>query len=105
MSRRFTSLLTRVNNNVELVLQKFHDIVELSSIEDKSQETQAIEALQIESNAATVVRLTEELLAITRQLKEAWILGQVPNSIESQQDERLLQAKMNQLLEVVSTLK
>ncbi|KAH3677424.1 hypothetical protein OGATHE_000898 [Ogataea polymorpha] len=94
MSRKFTSILSRVDNNVELILQKFHDIIELSSVQEKSQETHAIEALQIESNAATIVRLTEELLAITRQLKEAWILGQVPESVKWQQDEKLLQAKL-----------
>ncbi|KAG7796910.1 hypothetical protein KL944_005011 [Ogataea haglerorum] len=103
MSQKFTSILSRVDNNVELILQKFHDIVELSSVQEKSQETHAIEALQMESNAATIVRLTEELLAITRQLKEAWILGQVPKPVEWQQDDKLLQAKVNRLLDIVST--
>lgn len=36
--------------------------------------------LQIEQHAQTMVRLIEELLSVSRTLKESWILGQLPES-------------------------
>lgn len=46
--------------------------------------------------------MVEELLSITRNLKESWILGQIPNS-EIRQETHLegLDAKMNKLLNLV----
>lgn len=41
----------------------------------------ATSTLTIESNATNIVRLLEELLLITRQLKEIWLLNRLPNSL------------------------
>ncbi|ODV86356.1 hypothetical protein CANARDRAFT_22252 [[Candida] arabinofermentans NRRL YB-2248] len=112
MQKSSLTLITKIDNNVELMLQKFHDIIELSSVLDKSQETLAIESLQIESNTSTIIRLAEELLSITRMLKESWILGQVPTisghegeTTEAKDEQDLeLYFKVNQLLDNVAGL-
>lgn len=57
--------------------------------------------LQIESNAQTIVRLIEELLSVSRTLKESWILGQLPESREVQDPTIGINDKINTVLEKV----
>lgn len=59
------------------MLQKFQDIFEVAIIQDKSKELLSVESLTIESDAMTIIRLCEDLLTITRSLKETWCLGAV----------------------------
>ncbi|GMF37022.1 unnamed protein product [[Candida] boidinii] len=113
MQKRSQVLIDKVDSSVEVLLQKFHDIVELSLILNKSEETLAVETLQIESNTTSIIKVAEELLTITRSLKEAWILGQVPKSnlthdydseIVDSNDKELIDAKIQKSLEQYNNL-
>ncbi|GME67776.1 unnamed protein product [[Candida] boidinii] len=113
MQKRSQVLIDKVDSSVEVLLQKFHDIVELSLILDKSEETLAVETLQIESNTTSIIKVAEELLTITRSLKEAWTLGQVPKSnlthdydseIVDPNEKELLDAKIQKSLEQYNNL-
>jgi hypothetical protein len=57
--------------------------------------------LQIESNAAMVVRLVEELLSISRTLKENWILGQLPRTEKEVDVTKGFENKVNLMLEKI----
>ncbi|CAN6616768.1 mediator of RNA polymerase II transcription subunit 22 [Trichomonascus vanleenenianus] len=75
--QRTAVLLNRVDQASEQLLTKFSEIVTLSSNSGKDRGTIASESMQIETNASTIVRAAEDLLFVTRSLKEAWILGQI----------------------------
>lgn len=71
------SVMSKFDNNIQLILTKFNEVLELLRLDGKDLETQAVEAIQIQSDTQIVVRLVEELLHLTKSLKEKWILGQV----------------------------
>lgn len=112
-----------MDSNIESILTEFLKIVELSSVSeqlvgqvetktkqdtnkeqilDKSEGTLGVESLQIETNSNSIIRQVEELLSITRNLKESWILGQIP-TVQQQSSEMTegLDVKMNSLLKLV----
>ncbi|KAH3675177.1 hypothetical protein WICMUC_002833 [Wickerhamomyces mucosus] len=66
-----------------------------------SQEIQASEMLQIENHASTIIRLVEELLSITRTLKESWILGQLPVQTEYKDPTIGIEFKINEALDKI----
>lgn len=65
-----------------------------------------MESLTIESDALMIIRLCEDLLTITRTLKEAWCLGTVKvnssDGIEESQDTRAIFDKYNALTEKIA---
>lgn len=93
--------MSKVDANVTMLAQRFQSILELASSEDKSLNTSATETLQIETNTANIIRIAEELLMITRQLKEAWVLGQIP-VMKQQFDDKDLAKKMDKLLDDIT---
>ncbi|ODV62422.1 Srb6p ASCRUDRAFT_74803 [Ascoidea rubescens DSM 1968] len=83
-----------------------HDYME-DRPENKSQEMVLTDLLQMETDSTTIIRMIEELLTITRALKESWILNQLPNSVEDGLEKRQsnessictnLDARLNELL-------
>lgn len=88
------------------MINKFQNIFEVAVINDKSKELLAVESLTIEADALTIIRLCEELLTISRGLKETWCLGtlkvengkeNVEQSEENDEDLAAVHAKFNQL--------
>lgn len=57
--------------------------------------------LQIELHAQTMVRLIEELLSVSRTLKESWILGQLPESKDVKDSTIGITEKINNVLDKV----
>ncbi|KAH3684376.1 hypothetical protein WICPIJ_004652 [Wickerhamomyces pijperi] len=67
-------------------------------------ESQASEALQMEHNAIGIIRMIEELLGISRALKESWILNQVyvkdeRESVEGEVHEKDVKFELEKKLE------
>lgn len=76
-----------------------------NQIEGKPEETLAVETLQIESDAAMIIRLAEELLTVSRTIKETWILGQLLlDDREMELIEEEMTAKVGGLVERVLQL-
>lgn len=71
------NLISKFDNNIQLILTKFNEIIELIKLNNKDLEIQAVESIQINSNTQIIIRLIEELLNLTKSLKEKWILGQI----------------------------
>lgn len=73
----------------EQLLSKFPDIISLAeNDQDKDKTASVSDTYQIEANSTTLIRAAEDLLFVTRSLKEAWILGQVkPRENESKENE------------------
>lgn len=87
-------------------MQKFQDIFEVAIIQDKSKELLSVESLTIESDALMIIRLCEDLLTITRTLKETWCLGTVKvnysDGVEEHQDARGVFDKYNVLTDKIA---
>lgn len=77
MSSAQVNVISKFDNNIQLILTKFNEILELLKLNNKDLEVQSVESIQIQSDTQIIVRLVEELLNLTRSLKEKWILGQV----------------------------
>lgn len=75
-------------------------MIELLKLNNKELEVQSVEAIQIQSDSQIIVRLVEELLSLTKSLKEKWILGQIHNTSEDilQGNNYQLYVKLNDLL-------
>lgn len=89
---------------MEQILQKFLDIFDVAVVQDKSKEQLSVENLTMEADALLIIRLCEELLQITRELKETWVLGTMKvrkdESVDIQIDDAF--NKFNALTEKIS---
>ncbi|KAF8476126.1 surfeit locus protein 5 subunit 22 of mediator complex-domain-containing protein [Kalaharituber pfeilii] len=87
VSQRTLQLIERVNNNVMNLNKRFDNIIQLAPIDDKDKCVTAAEVYQIEVHAAAMIRAAEDLLALTRSLKEAWLFGQLGSSFNTERPE------------------
>lgn len=76
-SQRALSLLESVDDAVERLCQRQIDIIRLSISKDKDLSTIAANTTEIAGCVSSIIRATEDLLVVTRALKEAWVLGQI----------------------------
>jgi len=56
-------------------------------VEKKDKNIAAAESFQIETHASAMVRAAEDLLALTRNLKEAWLFGQLGSGFDGKTTE------------------
>ncbi|KAI9782318.1 MAG: hypothetical protein M1816_001931 [Peltula sp. TS41687] len=78
--RTSTALLERTSNDVVQLLKRFENIIALSPVRNSNHNrssTTAVEAYQMEVETAALVRAAEDLLSLTRALKEAWLFGRL----------------------------
>lgn len=62
-------------------------------VEDKSKELLSVESLAIESDALSIIRFCEDLLAITKGLRESWCLDSI--KVNPSEDKQLEQEEIN----------
>ncbi|KAI9864126.1 MAG: hypothetical protein M1813_003443 [Trichoglossum hirsutum] len=82
--RTSDALLERSGLYVIQLLKRFEAILALAPVEGKDRNTTAVEAYEIEVQTAALVRSAEDILSLTRSLKEAWLFGQL-NSVDGTQ--------------------
>ncbi|KAK9366105.1 surfeit locus protein 5 subunit 22 of mediator complex-domain-containing protein [Lipomyces kononenkoae] len=75
--QRFLTINQRINEAATTIVSEYTAILTLAPVADKDRETTAAETYQIECHATAIVRTIEDLLMVSRSLKESWILGQV----------------------------
>ncbi|CZR67263.1 uncharacterized protein PAC_17162 [Phialocephala subalpina] len=76
--RTTSSLIDREGNAIAEMLKRFHNLVRLAAtpVEDgATKEVAAAQAFQMNAESAALVRGAEELLQLTRELKEMWLFG------------------------------
>lgn len=78
----------------------------MAVIQDKSKELLAVESLAMETDALSIIRFCEDLLAITKGLKETWCLDTIKvlrldKSVEQEEITRVF-SKFNQLTDEIS---
>lgn len=100
------NIISKFDNNIQLILTKFNEIIELLKLENKDLEVQSVEAIQIQSDSLVIVRLVEELLNLTKSIKEKWILGQAHHASKDILSDNNYQIylKLNSLLSDITDL-
>ncbi|KAI4134628.1 MAG: hypothetical protein LQ347_001353 [Umbilicaria vellea] len=73
----------RAGADVAQLLRQFENIIALAPVEGANRNTTAVEAYQMEVGTAALVRAAEDILSLTRSLKEAWLFGQLDTIGES----------------------
>ncbi|KAL7271482.1 hypothetical protein RUND412_005766 [Rhizina undulata] len=82
-----SGLQGRVNQNLDVLLKRFENIMTLAPMENKDRNTTAADQYHIECHVSMMVRAAEDLLALTRSLKEAWLFGQLGSEIGAEKVE------------------
>ncbi|KAA6413870.1 MAG: mediator of RNA polymerase II transcription subunit 22 [Lasallia pustulata] len=82
------ALLDRAGADVAQLLRQFENIIALAPVEGAHRNTTAVEAYQMEVATAALVRAAEDMLALTRSLKEAWLFGKLDTVGESKAEAR-----------------
>ncbi|KTW27915.1 uncharacterized protein T551_02882 [Pneumocystis jirovecii RU7] len=74
LALRTTELIHKIDEASSTLLSRFCQIIDVISNEGKDSCTVASESYQIEVHVASMIRSAEELLLVSRLIKEAWIL-------------------------------
>ncbi|MCJ1247996.1 hypothetical protein MMC30_005211 [Trapelia coarctata] len=82
------ALIDRANLNIAQLLRRFENIVALAPVESHDRNTTAVEAYQMEVETAGLVRAAEDILSLTRSLKEAWLFGQLDTIGKGEAEQR-----------------
>lgn len=76
-AQRAQTFLQHIDEATERLLSRQLTLVRLAAESEKDTPTTAVETAEIEASATSIVRAVEDLLVVTRGLKEAWTLGQI----------------------------
>lgn len=104
MQPQSIALLQKIDTNIEQILLKFGDIFNIALNDNKTREQLAVESLTLESDALTIIRLCQDLLYVSRTIKEVWCLNsmKVGNEKDSKRDIDHIFDKFNKLTELTS---
>lgn len=81
--QRAQALVDQVDDATTRLLSNQLKLVRLASNKDKSIATVAAETTDIEASTSGIIRAVEDMLVISRNLKEAWVLGQIKKQEDS----------------------
>ncbi|KZZ95230.1 hypothetical protein AAP_01718 [Ascosphaera apis ARSEF 7405] len=79
-------LHSRINTNVTQLLQRFENIMAAATVENTSHTSTAIETYQLDVESTALIRAAEDILVITRMMKEAWLFGKLETLKEDERD-------------------
>ncbi|EWC44479.1 hypothetical protein DRE_06747 [Drechslerella stenobrocha 248] len=72
-----STALSRINAYQNNLLLRFQNIIELATADTQDLTMAATQAHQIQVHTASMIKTVEDLLTLTRALKEAWLFGQM----------------------------
>ncbi|KAK7551230.1 mediator complex, subunit Med22 [Phyllosticta citricarpa] len=104
--RNAAALQERVMKLATALVKRFENIVALASPDAKDFNTTASKKFQMEVETAALIRATEDILTLTRQMQELWLFGQL-NTVDKdgkakeisqvEEDARAIAAAVEQL--------
>lgn len=65
----------------------------MAVVEQKSKELLSVESLAIETDALSIIRFCEDLLVITKNLRESWCLDSI--KVNPSEDKQIEQEEIN----------
>ncbi|OXV10896.1 hypothetical protein Egran_01340 [Elaphomyces granulatus] len=92
-------LHNRINTNISQLLQRFENIMATAAvltipfpllckkgIENPSYAATAIETYQLDVESTALIRAAEDILSLTRTMKETWLFGKLDTLGEDERD-------------------
>ncbi|EPS29419.1 hypothetical protein POX_f08458 [Penicillium oxalicum] len=76
----------RLNQDISQLVQRFENILALAPAENTSHTATAVEENQMEVESTALVRAAEDLLSMTRTMKEMWYFGNLDTLGENEHD-------------------
>ncbi|KAL2800119.1 surfeit locus protein 5 subunit 22 of mediator complex-domain-containing protein [Aspergillus germanicus] len=78
----------RINNNISQLLQRFENIMATATVESTSHTTTAVETYQLDVESTALIRAAEDILSLTRVMKETWLFGKLDTLGEDESETR-----------------
>ncbi|KAL5357151.1 surfeit locus protein 5 subunit 22 of mediator complex-domain-containing protein [Aspergillus floccosus] len=82
------ALHNRINTNISQLLQRFENIMATATDENTSNTATAVETYQLDVESTALVRAAEDILSLTRAMKETWLFGKLDTLGEDEADVR-----------------
>ncbi|KAK3176931.1 hypothetical protein OEA41_008257 [Lepraria neglecta] len=82
----------RAGTDIAQLLRRFENIVAFTPGEGKDRNAAAVGAYQMEVESAALVRAAEDILSLTRILKESWLFGKLQTVGTSDAEKRAEEA-------------
>ncbi|EYE91675.1 RNA polymerase II mediator complex head subunit MED22 [Aspergillus ruber CBS 135680] len=80
------ALHNRINSNISQLLQRFENIMATATVENTSHTSTAVETYQLDVESTALVRAAEDILSLTRAMKETWLFGKLDTLGEDERD-------------------
>ncbi|KAF2154816.1 hypothetical protein K461DRAFT_275976 [Myriangium duriaei CBS 260.36] len=79
--RNTPALLAKIDQLRNSLIKRFENLIELAAIEKSDRNTTALHEFQSQVETAGLIRATEDVLSLIRQMQELWLYGQL-NTLE-----------------------
>ncbi|OJJ31047.1 hypothetical protein ASPWEDRAFT_44994 [Aspergillus wentii DTO 134E9] len=76
----------RINTNISQLLQRFENIMATATVENASHTATAVETYQLDVESTALLRAAEDILSLTRTMKETWLFGKLDTLGEDERD-------------------
>ncbi|KAJ5657767.1 uncharacterized protein N7484_001416 [Penicillium longicatenatum] len=80
------ALHNRINADISQLLQRYENIMATATVENPSHTATAVETYQIDVESTALIRAAEDLLSLTRTMKEMWLFGKLDTIGEDERD-------------------
>ncbi|BDD63062.1 hypothetical protein MAP00_008008 [Monascus purpureus] len=80
------SLHNRINTDISQLLQRFENIMATATVENSNHASTAVETYQLDVESTALIRAAEDILSLTRSMKEAWLFGKLNTLGEDERD-------------------
>ncbi|KAL4764908.1 RNA polymerase II mediator complex head subunit MED22 [Aspergillus foveolatus] len=93
----------RINTDISQLLQRFENIMATATVESTSHTTTAVETYQLDVESTALIRAAEDILSLTRTMKEAWLFGKL-DTLGEDESETKRREKLEQDAAVVQKI-
>ncbi|CAL5875192.1 uncharacterized protein PFLUO_LOCUS9496 [Penicillium psychrofluorescens] len=80
------ALQNRINADISQLLQRFENIMATATVDNQSYTSTAVETYQLDVESTALIRAAEDILALTRTMKETWLFGKLDTLGEDERD-------------------
>ncbi|KAJ5815655.1 hypothetical protein N7474_007432 [Penicillium riverlandense] len=80
------ALQNRINADISQLLQRFENIMATATVDNPSYTSTAVETYQLDVESTALIRAAEDILALTRTMKETWLFGKLNTLGEDERD-------------------
>lgn len=85
--QRAHAIVEQIDDATGRLLSNQLKLVRYASNKDKSIATLAAETAEIQACSLGIERAVEDMLVVSRSLKEAWVLGQIKHTVDPESEE------------------